>query len=162
MPVAGQLERRGQADRLIGQPPTRASGRAGGQERQEQQPCHVHHGQRPLLVVGEQQAAGRWVVQVAGRRRGWSAWRRGLGGRPGWPPPPARAGRWLRSARLGLRYVARSWNKTAGQATVFAEITDATLQALPGILNPGQDGYDDTNEHGPADQELVGICSTSL
>ncbi len=54
------------------------------------------------------------------------------------------------------------WNKTAGQATVFAGITDATLQALPGILNPGQDGYDDTNEHGPADQELVGICSTSL
>ncbi len=31
-------------------------------------------------------------------------------------------------------------------ATVFAEITEATLQALPGILDPGQDGYDDTAE----------------
>jgi len=29
---------------------------------------------------------------------------------------------------------------------VFAEITEATLQALPGILNPGRDGYDDTTE----------------
>lgn len=38
------------------------------------------------------------------------------------------------------------WNKPGRQATVFAEITDATLQALPAILNPGQDGYDDTSE----------------
>jgi uncharacterized protein len=30
-----------------------------------------------------------------------------------------------------------------GQATVFVEITEATLRALPAILNPGQDGYDD-------------------
>ena len=29
---------------------------------------------------------------------------------------------------------------------MFAEITEATLQALPGILDPGQDGYDDTAE----------------
>jgi hypothetical protein len=36
------------------------------------------------------------------------------------------------------------WNKPGRQATVHAEITEATLQALPGILNPGQDGYDDT------------------
>jgi len=36
------------------------------------------------------------------------------------------------------------WNKPAKQATVYAEITEATLQALPGILNPDQDGYDDT------------------
>jgi hypothetical protein len=28
---------------------------------------------------------------------------------------------------------------------VFAEITEATLQALPGILDPGQDGYHDTS-----------------
>jgi hypothetical protein len=28
------------------------------------------------------------------------------------------------------------WNKPGGQATVFAEITEATLQALPGILDP--------------------------
>jgi hypothetical protein len=26
---------------------------------------------------------------------------------------------------------------------VFVEITEATLRALPAILNPGQDGYDD-------------------
>jgi site-specific DNA recombinase len=38
------------------------------------------------------------------------------------------------------------WNKPGAQATVFAEITDTTLKALPGILNPGQDGYDDTTE----------------
>jgi site-specific DNA recombinase len=35
------------------------------------------------------------------------------------------------------------WNKTGQQATVHVEITEATLQALPGILNPGLDGYDD-------------------
>ena len=28
------------------------------------------------------------------------------------------------------------WNKPGQQATVFAEITEATLQALPGILDP--------------------------
>jgi len=33
------------------------------------------------------------------------------------------------------------------QATIWAEITDATLRAPSGILNPGQDGYDDTSEH---------------
>ena len=38
------------------------------------------------------------------------------------------------------------WNKPGGQATVHAEITDATLRALPALLNPGQDGYDDTSE----------------
>ena len=38
------------------------------------------------------------------------------------------------------------WNKPGQQATVFAEITEATLQALPGILDPARDGYDDTNE----------------
>ena len=38
------------------------------------------------------------------------------------------------------------WNKPGRQATVHAEITDATLRALPAILNPGQDGYDDTSE----------------
>ncbi len=48
------------------------------------------------------------------------------------------------------------WNKTTGQATVFAEITDATLQALPALLNPALDGYDDTSEDGSADPESVG------
>jgi hypothetical protein len=36
------------------------------------------------------------------------------------------------------------WNKPGQQATVHAEITDATLRALPAILDPGRDGYDDT------------------
>ncbi len=54
------------------------------------------------------------------------------------------------------------WSKTASQATVFAEITDATLQALSAILNPGQDGYDDTSESDSANLESVGICSTLL
>ena len=36
------------------------------------------------------------------------------------------------------------WNKPGRQATVHAEITEATLRALPALLNPGQDGYDDT------------------
>jgi hypothetical protein len=38
------------------------------------------------------------------------------------------------------------WNKPGRQATVHAEITEATLRALPALLNPGQDGYDDTAE----------------
>ena len=38
------------------------------------------------------------------------------------------------------------WNKPGRQATVHAEITDVTLRALPAILNPGQDDYDDTSE----------------
>jgi hypothetical protein len=36
------------------------------------------------------------------------------------------------------------WDKTGRQATVYAEITEHALRALPGILDPGQDGYDDT------------------
>jgi len=36
------------------------------------------------------------------------------------------------------------WNKPMAQATVTVTITDATLTALPEILNPRQDGYDDT------------------
>ena len=41
------------------------------------------------------------------------------------------------------------------QATVFAEITEATLQALPGILDPGRDGYDDTADKDPGDPGSV-------
>jgi hypothetical protein len=37
------------------------------------------------------------------------------------------------------------WNKPGGQATVFIEITENTLQAVPGIIDPGQDGYHDTS-----------------
>jgi hypothetical protein len=36
------------------------------------------------------------------------------------------------------------------QATVRAEITETTLQAVPGILDPSQDGYDDTGTGQPA------------
>jgi len=41
------------------------------------------------------------------------------------------------------------WNKAARQATVTAEITEATLQALDAILDPGQDGYYDTENDQP-------------
>ena len=47
------------------------------------------------------------------------------------------------------------WNKPGRQATVFAEITEATLRALPGILNPGQDGYDDTTDNIPGEPATV-------
>ena len=47
------------------------------------------------------------------------------------------------------------WNKPGRQATVFAEITDATLKALPAILNPGQDGYDDTSEQDSGDLDVM-------
>jgi len=48
------------------------------------------------------------------------------------------------------------WNKRDRQATIWAEITDATLQALPGILGLGQDGYDDTSEHLSDQPEAMG------
>ena len=38
---------------------------------------------------------------------------------------------------------------------MFAEITDATLKALPGILDPGRDGYDDTADEDPGDPGSV-------
>jgi site-specific DNA recombinase len=42
------------------------------------------------------------------------------------------------------------WNPAGRQATIWVEITDATLQAIPAILDPAQDGYHDTNP--PTDQ----------
>jgi hypothetical protein len=45
------------------------------------------------------------------------------------------------------------WNKPGQQATVHAEITEATLRALPALLNPSQDSYDDTSEHAPDQPE---------
>ncbi len=54
--------------------------------------------------------------------------------------PPALKARLL--AAFDLQVL---WNKPGSQATVFVEITENTLQALPGILDPGQDGYDDTD-----------------
>ena len=51
------------------------------------------------------------------------------------------------------------WNKPGQQATIFAEITEATLRALPAILDPSQDGYDDTIDdlsgHAPALEDLI-------
>jgi DNA invertase Pin-like site-specific DNA recombinase len=58
---------------------------------------------------------------------------------PGLPPA-------LKARLLDAFDIQILWNKTGRQATVHAEITEATLQALPAILNPGQDGYDDTSE----------------
>jgi hypothetical protein len=68
---------------------------------------------------------------------------------PGLPPE-------LKARLLDVFDIRILWNKPGRQATVHAEITDATLQALPAILNPGQDGYDDKNEQvsgDPADVE---------
>ena len=62
--------------------------------------------------------------------------------------PPALKARLF--AAFGLEIL---WNKPGQQATVFAEITENTLQAIPGITDPGQDGYHDTDNTGThADQ----------
>ena len=34
---------------------------------------------------------------------------------------------------------------------MFIEITENTLQAIPGIIDPGQNGYHDTSTHTPPD-----------
>jgi hypothetical protein len=54
--------------------------------------------------------------------------------------PPALKARLL--AAFGIEIL---WNKPGQQVTVFAEITDSTLQAIPGLTDPGQDGYHDTS-----------------
>ncbi len=41
------------------------------------------------------------------------------------------------------------WHKPGSQATVFAEVTENTLQAIPGITDPSQDGYHDTSTDAP-------------
>ncbi len=51
------------------------------------------------------------------------------------------------------------WNKPGNQATVTIEITDATLQALPAILNPEQDGYHDTADQATYGTEPVGYLA---
>jgi hypothetical protein len=55
--------------------------------------------------------------------------------------------------------IAVLWNKPSSHATVRAEITETTLQAVPGILDPSQDGYDDTGTSQPAPW---GIWTTPL
>ena len=67
---------------------------------------------------------------------------------PGLPPE-------LKTRLLEAFDIQVLWNKPGRQATVFAEITDATLRGLPAILNPGQDGYDDTSEQ--ASGELAAV-----
>jgi hypothetical protein len=47
-------------------------------------------------------------------------------------------------------------NKSGGQATVTATITENTLAALPGILDPAQDGY-----HGTNSQDTLGPLATT-
>jgi hypothetical protein len=42
------------------------------------------------------------------------------------------------------------WNKPGHQATVFVEITENTLKAVPGILDPSQDDYTDPDASEPA------------
>ena len=54
--------------------------------------------------------------------------------------PPALKARLLAAFGIGILR-----NKPAQQVTVFAEITDSTLQAIPGITDPCQDGYHDTS-----------------
>ncbi len=62
--------------------------------------------------------------------------------------PPALKARLF--AAFGLEIL---WNKPGRQATVFVEITENTLQAIPGITDPSQDGYHDTDNTGThADQ----------
>ena len=43
------------------------------------------------------------------------------------------------------------WNKPGEQVTMWAEITDTTLQTLTGLLDPTQPGYHDTanDQHEP-------------
>jgi hypothetical protein len=53
--------------------------------------------------------------------------------------PPA-----LKARLFAVSDLAILWNKDKTQATVSVTITDATLAALPEILNPAQPGYHDT------------------
>ena len=52
------------------------------------------------------------------------------------------------------------WNKPGSQATVRAEITDTTLRAVPGILDPSQDGYDDTDTGTDQPEPLGDLTNT--
>jgi hypothetical protein len=56
----------------------------------------------------------------------------------------------LRARLFATFDIAVTRNKPGNQATVRAEITETTLQAVPGILDPSQDGYDDTLPDQPA------------
>jgi hypothetical protein len=66
-------------------------------------------------------------------------------------------------AAFGLEVL---WNKTDRQATVFVKITEATLQAVPGSLDHGQDGYHDNAEPVPAgdlfDTPIGGLTTSRI
>jgi len=55
----------------------------------------------------------------------------------------------LRAKLFAVFDISIYWNKTAGQTTVHAEITENTLRAVTGLLDPTQDGYDDTDPDQP-------------
>ena len=55
-------------------------------------------------------------------------------------------------AAMGLEIL---WNKPGQQVAVFAEITENILQAIPGIADPGQDGYHDTSTDNPGPGQLA-------
>lgn len=44
-------------------------------------------------------------------------------------------------AAFGLEIL---WNKPGQQVTMFAEITENTLQTIPGVTDPSRNGYHDT------------------
>jgi hypothetical protein len=80
------------------------------------------------------------------------------------PGSPAACTDVLLKARLfaafGLEIL---WNKPGQQVTVFAEITENTLQAIPAITDPGQDGYHDTStQTSTGDTAPCGIWATPL
>ncbi len=63
--------------------------------------------------------------------------------------PPA-----LKARLFAVFDLAVLWNKPGNQVTVNAVLTDETLRALPGILDPGQDGYHDA--HNPDTPTSIG------
>jgi hypothetical protein len=54
------------------------------------------------------------------------------------------------------------WNKTGGQVTVYATITDATLAFLTDVLDPGQDGYHDTAAPALADNDMWALAQPPI
>ncbi len=60
-------------------------------------------------------------------------------------PPRRRSTTNADPGRYPAPYPRSGWTtQTVYAIPVFAEITEATLRALPALLNPGQDGCDDT------------------
>jgi site-specific DNA recombinase len=74
---------------------------------------------------------------------------------PGLPPA-------LKARLLAVFDIEVLWNRADRQATVHAEITENTLKAVPGTLDPDQDGYQDTDPASSADEtvDLAHLFST--